>query len=58
MKKQLSYALLSLSLVSFNIMPAKAVDDVLSINQTQAEVSSSGQWCVYIPWWGEFCWDL
>ena len=58
MKNSLSSALLILSSVGFIIMPAKAVDDFLTIDQTQIEESTTGQWCVWFPWVGGLCWDL
>ncbi|MGF1539452.1 MAG: hypothetical protein ACFCU5_03210 [Pleurocapsa sp.] len=58
MKKQLSYALLTLSLISINILPAKAVDDILKANQSQRQEYSSNQFCVWFPHIGEICFDL
>lgn len=56
MKKQLSLALLTLSIATLNILPAQAVEQIA--NQSQASTISSGQWCVWFPWMGELCWDL
>ncbi len=61
MKKQLSFALLTVSIFSLNILPAKAVDtNNIEITDVQAEskVISDGQWCVELPFMGLFCWDL
>lgn len=60
MKKQLSFALLTLSIVSLNILPAQAADKKTSANplQNSSKVASENQWCVQVPWMGFFCWDL
>ncbi len=58
MKKQLSYALLTISLISFNILPAKAVNNAIEVGQSQEEAFNPGQWCVWVPWVGNLCWDL
>ncbi len=61
MKKQLSFALLSVSIFSLNILPAKAIDtNDLEISNVQAESNAiaNAQWCVEIPYMGVFCWDL
>ena len=58
MKKQLSYALLTISIISFNVLPAEAVNDILKISQDQTEAYAPGQWCVWFPWLGEICVDL
>lgn len=50
MKKQLSLALLTLNIFSFNVLPAKA-----EINN---KAFSQGQWCVEVPWMGFICWEL
>jgi hypothetical protein len=46
MKKQLSFALLTLGLISFNILPA------------QAQTYSAAQFCFWFPHLGEICYDL
>ncbi len=55
MKKQLSFALLTVSIFSLNVLPAKAINTIdLKISDAQA----NAQWCVEIPYMGVFCWDL
>ncbi|WP_319421068.1 hypothetical protein [Pleurocapsa sp. FMAR1] len=61
MKKQLSFALLTVSIFSLNILPVKAIGIAdLEISDAQAEFGAlaNGQWCVEIPYMGVFCWDL
>lgn len=63
MKKQLSCALLTISIFSLNILPAKAeisnIDNIKSINnQSDFTVMRNGQLCVEIPWMGLWCWYL
>ena len=60
MKKQLSLALLTLSIFSFNFLPAQAATDNLENNSenSKSAIFGSGQWCVQVPWMGIFCWDL
>ena len=58
MKKQLSCALLTISSLGFNVLPAKAVNDALEVSQSQVETYSPGQWCVWFPWVGEICLNL
>ncbi len=61
MKKQLSFALLTVSIFSLNVLPAKAIDTIdLKISDAQAKsiAIANAQWCVEIPYMGVFCWDL
>ncbi len=58
MKKQLSYALLTISIIGFNVLPAKAVNDALEVSQSQSETYSSGEWCVWFPHVGLVCYDF
>ena len=60
MKKQLSCALLTISIFSLNILPAKAeISNIESINnQSDSTVMRNGQLCVEIPWMGLWCWYL
>ena len=58
MKKQLSYALLTISMLGFNILPVKAVNDIVENSQSQVETYSPGQWCFWFPHVGEICWYL
>ncbi len=60
MKKQLSCALLTISIFSLNILPAKAeITNIESINnQNDSKVMRNGQLCVEIPWMGLWCWYL
>jgi hypothetical protein len=63
MIKQLTYTLLTLSIISFNSLPAQALSEtkgkelelkVATANNTQA----GDTWCVYFPWVGNLCWPL
>ncbi len=59
MKKQLSLALLTVSIATLNILPAQAVEEVANQSQTSTlSTVSSGEWCVWFPWMGELCWGL
>ncbi len=68
MKKQLSFALLTLSIFSINILPGQAStqiisssteSDVLQDEQTIADDNEKGnEWCAELPWMGVLCWSL
>ena len=60
MKKHLSLALLTLSIFSINLLPARATSEKLenSSETSESVVYGGGQWCVQVPWMGIFCWDL
>lgn len=59
MKKQLSLALLTLSIFSLNILPARAMNNNITGNLLrESNVFSTGQWCVGLPLVGFICWDF
>ena len=60
MKKQLSLALLTLSIFSLNILPARAMNNNITGNLLrESNVFSTGQWCVgRLPLVGFICLDL
>lgn len=63
MKKQLSLAILTLSILGLNILPGQATISIveserLEENQDEAILVGDDQWCVELPWMGLFCWDL
>ena len=59
MKKQLSLALLTLSIFSLNTLPAKAINNNIASNYLgKLNVFSTGQWCVELSWTGLICWDF
>ena len=61
MRKQLSFALITVSIFSLNVLPAKAFGTInLKNHNAQAKFTevANGQWCVEIPYMGVFCWDL
>lgn len=63
MKKQLSLAILTLSILGLNILPGQATissveSEPLEENQDEATLVGDAQWCVELPWMGLFCWDL
>ena len=64
MKKQLSFALLTINLFTFNILPAKAVNTRSSnlIDYTEYKRSSESvflidgsNWCITAPWLFSVC---
>lgn len=60
MKKYLSFALLTISIFSLNILPAKAATKNSKSTKAHdhSHVISGGQWCLALPWLGLFCLDL
>ena len=70
MKNHLSFTLLTISILSLNILPVAAVEStsrtnniVKTTNRLETEdrdnqTIADGQWCVRIPAMGIFCWDL
>lgn len=58
MNKQLSCALLTIGLISFNVMPAKAMSDTLSINRNLTATLVTGQFCIFSSWVGKLCIDF
>ena len=62
MKKQLSFALLTLNIFGLNILPVKAIETTNNTLEITEEASNSaiadGKWCVYIPGLQLICWDL
>ena len=67
MKQQLSFALLTISIFSLNLLPTKAVNAHSSqtvTNSTESGESindkytffTDGEWCVEVPWMGFICW--
>ncbi len=58
MKKQLSYALLTISLIGFNILPAQSANNIVEVNQSQEQAYDPSQFCVWFPHIGEVCFDL
>ena len=59
MKKQLSLALLTLSIFSLNTLPAKAINNnVVGHSLSKLNVFSTGQWCMELHWTGLICWNF
>lgn len=62
MIKQLSYTLLTVSIISLNILPARALDDTkieqINVNTAATNTENADMWCVYFPWIGNLCWEL
>jgi hypothetical protein len=62
MIKQLTYSLLTLSIISFNSLPAQALSETkgkeLELNLTTTNTQAEDTWCVYFPWVGNLCWPL
>ena len=58
MKKQLSCAVLTIGLISLNVMPAKAMNDILNINHNLTEALAPGQFCLFSSWVGKLCFDF
>ncbi len=58
MNKQLSCALLTIGLISFNAMPAKAMSDNLSLTHNLSATLVTGQFCIFSSWVGKLCIDF
>ena len=64
MKKQLSFALLTLSILITNILPGQATTRIVSSN-TESDLlqneetivnDNDNEWCAELPWMGLLCW--
>ncbi len=57
MKKFFACALLTVGIISFNAIPAKAINEVKTNNNAAHCVSVPGQGdcCYYVPWLGYWC---
>ena len=69
MKKQLSFALLTISICTINILPGQAATkvvssegkDLLQDEQTVVDKNdkdNKSEWCAEVPWMGLFCFGL
>ena len=68
MKKQLSFALLTISIFSINILPGQASTKVISSSTERVVVQGKeasikdndkgNEWCAELPWMGLLCWGL
>lgn len=59
MKKQLSSAILTISIFTANALPAQAFNtSILDVKETNTSVITPGQWCFELPWMGLLCYDL
>lgn len=68
MKKQLSFALLTLSIFSINILPGQASTMIIRsstesvvLQDEQATIKDDdkgNKWCAELPWMGLLCWGL
>ena len=67
MKKQLSLLLLTLSIFSINILPARAAvrstssnsqTNLLESNSSKYATINGNKWCAEVPWMGIFCYLL
>jgi len=69
MKKQLSFALLTISIISTNALPGQAATKIVSkegkdlLKEKQTIVDENNkdnknEWCAEVPWMGLFCFGL
>jgi hypothetical protein len=62
MIKQLTYTLLTLSIISFNSLRVQALSETqtqeIDLNPIAANTQAENTWCVYFPWVGNLCWPL
>ena len=70
MKKQLTFALLSISIFSLNILPAKSAETVKTVETVEIDtvesteessdlsIAADGTWCVYVPGLNLICLPL
>ena len=64
MKKKLSFTLLTLSILSTNILPGQAATKNIGLNlgssllQNKRIIIGQGKWCLKFPQTGLLCWNL
>ncbi len=62
MIEQLSHALLTVSIISLNMLPARALENTQieenNVTTAATNTENADMWCVYFPWVGNLCWEF